>query len=767
MPNSQDPLVETTTTQQPETGEHKQNAIGLWIFLIVITLLAAMVILGGLFFGVSSPEPDNSFVGRVTKPFKPAATIASNFGTYEEVPVSYTPSIPAYQVAADLSNLENTEDFSLGTTAKRVLAKNNFVVQASYHNEFFPLYEMNRYSYVPSLVTTDSVLHNYHLMFDRLLKQLEEQKLSGVLNELSGEMFKGSLAQYEALRGTEWEAAAKRNLAFFAVGRQLLNEQNQVPDLVNGAVQKELALIEAHEGIEISPVMALGQEDSGDLLQEDYSQYVPRGHYTKSENLKSYFKAMMWYGRLSFRVKSAEELKSATLITLLLEQPSNQQLWNNIFEPVNFFVGKSDDLTYYELQPLIQETYGAQVVLTDLINADKFSSLFSAAQKLRAPAINSMPIMEAALEENREEAIKAFRFMGQRYTVDADIFQRLIYRSVGDKKTNCANYQPNNASCLAGARCLSQGLDIPAALGSTPAENLLQKAGETNYACYSENLTKTQSDLSSLGKAVWTQNLYWGWLYQLQPLLKEKTAGYPSFMLSEAWGRKSLQTFLGSWSQLKHDTILYAKQVYAELGAGGPPEAKDDRGYVEPEPELYARLASLLKMTREGLSTRDLLTPAMSDNLSKLEQLALSLKTISEKELNNQSLSTEEYELIRSYGGQLEHFWLEVNKDEPQFAELGQTNFLDQNPAAIIADVATDPNGQVLEVGTGRIAEIYAVVPIDGKLRLARGGVFSYYEFPWPMNNRLTDESWRDLLDSEPRPSQPDWVQDFTVQWNQ
>ncbi len=37
--------------------------------------------------------------------------------------------------------------------------------------------------------------------------------------------------------------------------------------------------------------------------QEDYSQYVPRGHYTHSEILKNYFKAFMWHGRMSMLLK--------------------------------------------------------------------------------------------------------------------------------------------------------------------------------------------------------------------------------------------------------------------------------------------------------------------------------------------------------------------------------------------------------------------------------------------------------------------------------
>jgi hypothetical protein len=310
---------------------------------------------------------------------------------------------------------------------------------------------------------------------------------------------------------------------------------------------------------------------------------------------------------------------------------------------------------------------------------------------------------------------------------------------------------------------LPKSLDIPSALGSQEALDILIDQGETQYACYPENMSKMQSYVAGLPTENWTQNLYWGWLYQLRPLTEVKSSGYPIFMQNEAWVRKDLNTFLGSWSELKHDTILYAKQVYAELGGGGP-EKKDDRGYVEPNPYVYARLASLLKMTNEGLDIRGLLTANMKDNLSKMEQLAMSLKTISEKELNNEKLTDDDYELIRSYGGQLEHFWLEINKDEPQYKELGQRDFLDQNPAAIVADVATDPNGQVLEEGTGKIFDIYVVVPIDGKLRIAKGGVYSYYEFTWPLADRLTDQKWREMLNTGQAPQLPEWTKAFVTQ---
>jgi len=768
---SEQPIPESIQTPpvMPEPKSKKK-------FWIVSGILGAVIVIALAVYFVL-PKSGQEAIKKTAKDiYRPAVAFASKFATYEEVPVNISPKIPAYSVSQNLSNITNASDFNFSDAAKKLLVKNAFVVKPSYHNEFFPLYESNRYSYTPSFITTDSILHNYHLMFDFLLKQLEEQKLVAELKQLNASMLSESLSQYNSLKGTEWENAAKRNIGFFAVGSKLLDSSVSIPSIVANEVNQELALIEAHQGTKKSPVMNIGGGEDVmintpqgpqplEALKEDYSQYIPRGHYDRTGQLKAYFKSMMWYGRLTFRMKSDDEIKSALLITLALNKENNQNSWNKIYEPVNFFVGKSDDITYYQFKGLVEKVYGPKVTVQSVVDDEnKFLSFVNEAKSLEPPQINSMPIFEASIQPDREKEIKGFRFMGQRFTIDAAIFQRLIYREVGDKTKSCAEFNPKETGCLSGARCLPRGLDIPATMGSNEAKNILNEMGETQYACYTENMSKMNDYVSGLSTEVWTQNLYWGWLYQLRPLLDEKGNGYPSFMQNAAWLRKDLNTFLGSWTELKHDTILYAKQVYAELGGGGGPEEKDDRGYVEPNPYVYARLASLLKMTNEGLEMRGLLTASMKDNLSKMEQLAMSLKTISEKELNNERLTDEEYELIRSYGGQLEHFWLEVNKDEPAFKEsTSQRDYLNENPAAIVADVTTDPNGQVLEEGTGKIFEIYVVVPIDGKLRIAKGGVYSYYEFIWPMSDRLTDKKWRELLNSGQAPDLPFWTDAFVA----
>ena len=80
--------------------------------------------------------------------------------------------------------------------------------------------------------------------------------------------------------------------------------------------------------------------------------------------------------------------------------------------------------------------------------------------------------------------------------------------------------------------------------------------------------------------------------------------------------------------------------------------------------------------------------------------------------------------------------------------DKSQSPYLDAQeiPASLVTDIATDPNGTVLQVANGRPAEIVVVVPVDGKLRLASGVVYDFYQFENSLSNRLTDTTWRQMI---------------------
>lgn len=737
--------------QQPQPKKSQKGFVAMVIaaggLLIVLVVVAAMIALG-VGRGSDSQkeyadgeevyleeepedfqqEPENDFedsTGVEEKedeiPEVVPLTRPSFLGVIETIKESVVePEVNGYKVKSDLSNLYNWEQFFYDQDSEilKKLKENLFCVEKGFEKEFYETYESNRYSLAPSFVTVDSMMHTYHLYFSYLMKKTERESLAEALLSVSEQMLEKSVEQYEQLRGSEWEEAAFRNVVFFSVGAVLQNKDAEIPADVAEAVAREKSLIEDASGIDTCSL-------TNTMI--DYSQFKPRGYYEGEKKLEKYFRAMMWYGQIGF-LQSEEDLdRSALLMTMAMEEGVLAE-WERIYTVTSFFAGASDDLTYYEYLPAIEAAYGKEPELDVLIgNSEGWENFRSVTAQMKTPAINSIPTVDDENPDTKStEENKGFRFMGQRFTIDAAIFQKLIYENVQEDSEG-------------NKRMLPDTLDVAAALGSDTAYSILEKQGDTDYAGYKENMEVLRTGIKNSPETLWSASLYSNWLYTLKPLLEEKGDGYPDFMQSEEWAKKNLESFAGSYAELKHDTVLYAKQVMAEMGGGDLPQW-DDRGYVEPEVQVWSRFTRLAARTRDGLKSFGLLSSEDEENLNRLEQMASQFLTMSEKELKNQLLSDEEYELIRNYGGNLEHFWLEAFKDEGENINSGDF------PAAIVTDIATDPNGACLEVGTGNPSRIYVIVPIDGVLHICVGAVYSFYQFEQPISERLTDSEWRQMM---------------------
>ncbi|NLG04188.1 MAG: DUF3160 domain-containing protein [Clostridia bacterium] len=667
----------------------------------------------------------------------------------QEALPAFTPSVEDYTVNADLSNIENLDRYYLDDQSKQKLVDNQFVVINTNRNEFHDMYEENRYLQMPNFVTVDSIMHTYHLYFAMLLRHTERDYLIDTLSKLSLAMQEASVQQYEILKGSEWEESAKINVAFFTVANSLAGHETTIPDYVKDIVEEELQLVSEASDISRSP---LNGED------EDYTQYKPRGYYDGDEALEKYFKTMMWYGRRNFFQNKEILDRSALLMTIALRDDAFTN-WEKIYSITSFFAGASDDSGFYEYMPLVEQAYGADVQTEDLIGDQNAFQIYHAlTAQLDPPVINSVAFEDDGGETDKTGLAKGYRFMGQRFSVDAAIFTQLCYSKVKEKPSG-------------EMRLLPDSLDVPAALGSETALAILKDQGNFEYKNYEKNMMLARTKISEASDLLWNASLYGKWLDTLRPLLDEKGKGYPSFMQSEEWNKKDLETFLSSFTELKHDTILYSKQFMAEMGGGDEP--CDDRGYVEPEVQVYHKLSNLTKSTSEGLDEFGVLNDNDRENLKRLSDLSIRLRDISIKELTGDTITEDDYELIRSYGGNIEHFWAEAIKEKKE-EEGDDFRAEGEFPAALVVDVATDPSGSVLEQAIGGVASIYVVVPVDGKLRIAEGGVYSYYQFIQPMGERMTDSEWRrklgievnDNLEYEPDESikQPEWTQSYRIQ---
>jgi len=636
---------------------------------------------------------------------------------------------------------------ALNAAQRSALSRQGFVIAPADWRQFDAVYEATRYAEQPVFVTTDSMLHVYHLVFDKLLRDLERESLAPATRRMLTLLLADARKQAQTLKGTPLEADARRAVAYLAVAQKLADPSVRVPPEVAPQVAAELKLIGAHGGIGVSPVFAASR------MEEDYSQYVPRGHYTRSEALKRYFRTMMWLGRMNLRVQNPGETRTAALLThLITSNPEAQKLWARVYDPTALLVGASDDLNFRQYAAALKRVTGGDV--RALADPKKLAAFQAALAKLPPPRVNSVFVVAKPGEgvDVRQRETLGFRLMGQRFTLDGAALQQLVYREVGTENK---------------PRTLPRGLDLLAAMGSDAALKELGNLGDTKFARFGPQMQKTRAQFAALKPADWNANVYSGWLYVLQALAKPEARDgrYPAFMRTPAWTRKEMLTALGSWTELRHDTLLYAKQVMAEMGAG--PEPEHPRGYVEPNGRVWARLLALEALTRGVLKQQNVLSARTAQNLGDLRGMLTFLQAATKKQLAGQVLTRDEYDRLHFYGGWLEQ--MKLASTDPEDGEDGGTPTFDEPPyAGVVADVATgvQPEGGVLalEEATGTIHELYAVVP-DGRggVQVARGGVYSQYEFTVPASSRLTNEAWRARLKAGKVPPMHPWLKGIVV----
>lgn len=710
------------------------------------------------------------YVGLVSE-FPGSGPAKPSLGDYYTAYINtIVPDSPGYSLPLDTGSISNYSDmdshFDLAPV-NHLISENGFaVMEYSFPEEdnIFSAYE-NLSGTVPIIVTTDIFLHLYHILFDHALKEIEETIFYNDIWNLTTVLLNNVQSQYSQNTGDIREAA-RRNMAFLAVAQQLMDPGLTIPAEVVEEVTSELDKINRHTGFEESDIF---------IYNEDYSQYVPRGHYTRSALLERYFKTFMWYGRMSFLLKGADpwgpaeealispydakiQTMQAVLLTESLENivvnsRSGMDVWDRIYAVTAFFVGLSDDLTPYEYIETVHKVFGENFAIPDLTDDDKFFDLKTELTLLRSPQIfggtGNIVVMPPITPEKLDDVLektKGMRFMGQRFVPDSYIFQQLVSPKASNY-TGSGNPIPFSygTSPAGPQRCYPRGLDIMAVFGSRVAMDILIASGDTDYTGYTERFNEVKAEFDALGTRDWTRNLYWSWLYSLKALLGDPGQGYPAFMRTDAWQKRVLNTVLASWTELRHDTILYAKQSYTPWAGAAPP----DTNYVEPVPEFYGRLHSLSQMTREGLTGLGVIPGEMDTKLEYFEGLLTGAIDISNKELTGEELSSSDNSFIEHLASNIIFNIIEDIEQEDE----------DAIKTSLVVDVHTySYENQVVEEAVGYVDLLVVACPNpDGSVFLAAGPVLSYYEFKHPMDGRLTDEAWRILLASPDRPGRPEW----------
>lgn len=574
-------------------------------------------------------------------------------------------------------------------------------------------------------VTADAMLYAWHHSYDAILMDLETSALIAKLRD----MLTGLRA---AVAASSADAVARTDVdAYLTTALSLLDGKPIAP--VAGASAKDVdAIVALATAAQGDGVLSL----AGQEIHFDYSMLKPRGHYTQSPELERYFRAMSFVGRVEFRIathRTGEPWKvsrRALAATELLRSafaatPAAKSAWATLDTTLAALVGPADSMG--------EGTYERAMAKLDPKTATD-DQLVAALLDPSAQRVST----QLAPPERKDIA---YVVLGQRYVADAHTFSDVTYGALQTK------------------RMMPTPLDIGQVVFRNPAASeLLASEKKTFGAEYEGALLSSANRIDAERGDLAKGSLYHGWLFALRELSpdKDRDAGLPAPFTTNLWARRMLNTQLASWTELRHDNLLYAKQsVTAEAGCDYPD------GYVDPYPAFWQAYAALGTKGVSLTETLPLAVPAKERLRTYFGRVAAAgqrLAEIADRERKNLPLTDEDGEFFNhmvSVDGR-NAVCTTVLDPGGWYADL----YYDKRDAlwheAVIADVHTQPTdedgnrvGKVLHVATARPRMMAITVAHDGGSHPQTyfGFVSTYAEVTTENYQRLTDEEWRVKLE--------------------
>ena len=676
-----------------------------------------------------------------------AKSFAARYTVKQVTSLGYDPSVAA--------GLDVIGKSSMAPSAAELatLKKDGFVISDAHRYPTFTYGYIALYAGdVPLFVSADSVLDAVHRSYDTMLEQVEQTGLVPEVRELLTSLRSNLMA------ASTLDPKARADVDFYlAVALGLLDDS--LPSPVAGGSASDIAgfISQAKSASGSQMVDIFGVE-----RDIDFSQFTPRGHYTDSAVLSQYFRAMMWLGRIDFRLIATASDGSQTfyrrqfdamLALSSLFDDAMRARHEGIDSVIRAFVGDSDNMKPSEVPELLAKL-GESPTAASIPESDAIIAQAIIDGGFGAQLIDS----DVMMNEGTTGTLplhRTFLLFGQRYTPDSQVFSNVVYDRV--KAGTVKRMMPNPLDAAF------------AALKNNQAGVLL--GSELAKYDYASALAGMRELLDSRDAGFWETNLYTLWLGSLRALAPTADLGNPSgvglpaITGTEAWGRRILNTQLGSWAELRHDTILYAKQSYTGGVLCEFPDA-----YVDPYPDFFAGIAKLADHGTQVIvpivSRIDTtLGTSVATYFASLRDAAGRLGEMAQYERAGTAFTADQMAFINQAvtlhsvcGGGYADGW---------YPKLVYGDALEFDPT--IADVHTEPTdesgnqvGRVLHVGTGYARTLIMTRDTCTGPRAYAGLVFSYHEKVTENFQRLTDPEWKASLNTGSADDVP-WMQDLVV----
>jgi hypothetical protein len=622
----------------------------------------------------------------------------------------------------------------------------------------------------PVFVSTDAILHAFHISYDRILTDMEAGLLEDRLTELLWNL-RNSISQLHNNYGSNPDMITMlQDVDLYVTVPLLLLEENVQPYYPENNVMIDSILnwIDNEQGGISSKIF------SSTCRVMDWSQFKPRGHYVYNPStqidLEGYFRAMMWLGRIELYLTAPSSYPvqcpnqkfqdiqrqaiDAFLIDELFDIANAAPIYEEMENILKFFVGESDNVTLDNLDYLKQAiSLNNPTELLDSLKMVEFQDTLSN-QAFAYQLILSQILFSNPMSPDTIVPASAFMIFGQRFVIDSYVtgtvvFDRILYYG--------------NKIC----RLFPSTLDVLFSLGNSASAQLLVE--ELNQFHYSTNLAALRYLIDHYDQNFWGSSIYNYWLNSIRKLNPpEDRNGLPEFMRTAAFWQQKMNTQLASWTELRHDNLLYAKQSYT-----GGTICSYPYSFVEPFPEFYATLNAYSTDALNYFTSLNFPNPGIKNKIiyyfGRCKGITDTLQTICEKELAGIPFSGGEQAFLAGMiyqtgqsGVSLDGWYPNLFYNDVFRGELGYEGLMESDH--IVADIHTTPTncsggyiGAISHVGTGNInLGVFVTDNHLGEPTAFVGPLMSYYEYRTTDFFRLTDDEWENTyLQSALR---PEWV---------
>ncbi len=614
------------------------------------------------------------------------------------------------------------------------------------NNDFFGTYAELKQRSIPIVVSSDFLVYYYQNSLKQIYKEIETSYFYESLWRINKSMYDRANGRYQDRRsklGVSSDPlleAERLEAAYFAVGLMLLKPQaeqiNATEDLNNNKkfkpseasrydfslpsylsedVSKEVTLIREARAQAKSPAL---------LYNRDYKEFKLPAEYTETAKLSNFFIASRWNSSLfplyfkeancaNCLLDREDWIINQTAAHLVASDLSADQSlkneWAKIYKVISYFSGLRSELTYLHFETIRKEIY-KEASIEEVFGTDSFERLIKMRDELAKLNFN-----EAEGGYPRNDSTKPYlgmRLLQSSYWPNRSFYDQLTFAKVGNHKQPTINNSRTSylSSCDDRGklfRCRGIGFDVlRPILNSIPKSKFLSdNANYENYVTQSDIL---KTELKKFDAVSWHANNFWSTLNVGAAYINTVVPALP-YMSSERWLERKISTSLAMLANLSLSADAWTLPRDKKSSGLEVTELDGSFNYIEPDLALSDELVANTKMLFETLIGIEV----VKDNDLRFNDLIGKLsmsRDIIRKELQNQEISSDEYQFISDFTGQF------------SIAALGsKTNTITFNDPATGKQYSLKQNSMPLKL-------IFIIYNKAGKRVIAAGPIFSYKE---------------------------------------